>query len=159
MESSVRERIKQIREYRHISQETMASLVGVTKQAWGRKERGEIDGFSPEDFAKILDATAIDARWLFGQMGNEPIESADLRVPHRPDDQAIQVAELLAEYRATKEQYSRRDSLAERLQQDVELREFVELMVENRGLVGEVRGFVRGLLHERDKREHSVESA
>lgn len=33
------------------------------------KERGEIDGSSPEDFAIICEKTQIDARWLFGQIG------------------------------------------------------------------------------------------
>lgn len=152
--STVRDRLKVIRKYRGVAQEKIAEWVGISKQAWGKKERGEIDGFSPEDFQIILEKTDIDARWLFGQMGNTPIEQADLRIKSDTSEDQTAIAEMIREYKQLKEQYKDRDSLTERVQSDFELRECVELLINNRGQVSRVMGYIDRLSDEKKEPDH-----
>jgi transcriptional regulator with XRE-family HTH domain len=138
--STARERLKEIREYRRLSQADFGALLGVSQQAYGKKERAEADGFSPDDFEAILLKVEIDARWLFGQMPG-PIETADLRISGGKND-AAEVHEIVTEYRTWKDSLSKKDALAQRLQSDEELRDCVEMLIENRGLVGRVIGYI-----------------
>ena len=122
---AVRDRIKEIREYRHISQEEIAGWLGVSKQAWGKKERGEVDGFSPEDFKVILENTQIDARWLFGQLPDgTPIQEADLKI--RKEEYSY--SKFVAEVRELAEEYkpAEKDPLFSRIRSNTALREIVE---------------------------------
>ena len=122
----IADRMRQIREYRKLSQETVASWFAVTKQAWGRKERGEIRGFSPDDFELYLKKTEIDARWLFGQMDG-PIEDADLRVRERE----IHYDDLVSEVREMRQQLgdvAKDDPVAHRVAINQTLREHVQMI-------------------------------
>jgi transcriptional regulator with XRE-family HTH domain len=64
--------------------------MNISQQAYGKRERGGADGFSPDDLARFAQETKIDARWLLGQIGG-PIEEADLR--HNPENM-ISASEL-----------------------------------------------------------------
>lgn len=139
---TIRDRLRALRKYRGVAQEEIASWLGISKQAWGKKERGEINGFSPEDFKIILENTAIDARWLFGQLGDTPIEQADLRISKTTSVDQNTISEMLEEYKHLKEGYKDRDSMTERLQQDHELRKCVDLLIMHRGQVGRVIGYI-----------------
>lgn len=141
--------MKEIRKYRRNSQEDFASWLGVTKQAYGKKERGEADGFSAGDFEAILEKTDIDARWLFGQMKGA-IEGADLRISGGSDD-AADVHEIVTEYRTWKESLSKDDGLLQRLHGDPELKECVELLIQNRGEVGRIIGYMQRGMEDRAK--------
>lgn len=141
---TVREKLKRIREYRGRSQEDFARLLGIGQQAYSKKERGDSDGFSPEDFAKILQDTQIDARWLFGQMEGE-IEAADLRLRPAPEEQTDMIS-FMREFREIRQNTASRDALAARLQSDFELRDCVEKIVAHRGLLGRVAGYIDALV-------------
>lgn len=122
----IADRMRQIREYRKLSQETVAAWFDMTKQAWGRKERGEIRGFSPDDFELYLNKTEIDARWLFGQMDG-PIEDADLRRRERE----IHYDDLVTEVREMRQQIgnvAKDDPVAHRVAINQTLREHVQMI-------------------------------
>ena len=146
--STARDRMKEMRDYRKMSQADFASLLGISHQAYGKKERGLADGFSPEDFVKLLQATRIDARWLFGQMDG-PIEKADLKTAPTGREDAADVHALLAAWKGS---LSEVEGLAQRLQADPELRECVELLIENRGMVRRAMDYVQGRKDERSER-------
>lgn len=149
-------RLKQLREYRRLSQDTVAGWMGISKQAYGKKERGESDGFSLKDFETVLSETEIDARWLFGQRAG-PIEDADLRLNKNDADEAHGVAEMLREYRTIKDSTDSQDSVIKRIRQDDELRSLIELLIENRSDIGRVRGSIERIAEERRSRD-SIES-
>ncbi len=138
--TTVRERLKRLREYRGKSQEDFARLLNIGQQAYSKKERGDSDGFSPEDFSRILKETQIDARWLFGQMDGE-IETADLRIRPVPEEQTDMIS-FMREYREIRKSTAKRDALSDRLQSDPELRELVTRLVEKRGYLGRVLGYL-----------------
>ena len=146
--------MKQLREYRRMSQADFADVLGISQQSYSKKEKekdeGGNDGFSPDDFVAILKVTEIDARWLFGQTQG-PIEGADLRIDGSKND-AAEVHEIVSEYRAWKDSLSRRDVLAQRLQSDEELRECVELLIANRGMVSRVTGYIEGRSEEKKEK-------
>lgn len=145
--------MKQLREYRRKSQADFAELLGISQQSYSKKEReraeGGNDGFSPDDFVRILEATEIDARWLFGQLQG-PIEGADLRISGGKTD-AAEMHEVVSEYRAWKDSLSKKDSLSQRLQSDPELLECVELMIRHRGEVSRVRGYIDRMTEDRSR--------
>lgn len=156
---SIAERMRRIREYRGLSQETVAAWFKMSKQAWGRKERGEIKGFSPDDFGLYLKKTEIDARWLFGQMSG-PIEDADLR-SHRTD---VKYDDLVLEVRQMRQQIgetSKDDLVAHRvavnqtLREHVQMIQFLDASVLNR-ITAMVYGYLQG---QRDASEREPESA
>lgn len=119
------ERLKRIREYRHLSQETMAEWLGITKQAWGRKERGEIAGFSIEDLATVLQKTDIDARYLCGQI--DRIEDADLTNPLKPEmDLSAELLHEIRELRKLKAPTSSEDKILHRVRVSERLYDFVK---------------------------------
>jgi transcriptional regulator with XRE-family HTH domain len=137
---AARDRLKQLREHKRASQADFAKLLGISQQAYGKKERGESDGFSPGDFEKILKDTQIDARWLFGQL-EVPIEQADFSMTS-PQGDAAEVHQIVAEFKTWKESISKDDKLLDRIQSDPELRQCVELLIENRGEVKRVIGYI-----------------
>lgn len=146
--SAIRDRLKQLREYRGLSQQEVGSWLGMNQRAYGRKEKDKndngVDGWAPEEFEVLLGRTRIDARWLFGQLGDIPIQKADLDISTQTDD-VTQVSELLTEYKRVKEQYDKRDKIAERLQSDQELRECVEMMIAHRGHLQRIMGYVEAM--------------
>lgn len=149
--------MKEMREYRHQSQEDFAAILGVSKQAYGKKERGESDGFSPDDFEKLLEKMEIDARWLFGQIQG-PIEASDFRITGGKSD-AAEMKEFLNEYRDFKKTLSTNDYVCERIKTDPELRECVELLIKNRVEVGRVMGYIERGEEERNRNRDTRESA
>lgn len=153
----IHERLKKIREYRNYSQDFIAKQLSMTKQAWGRKERGEIDGFSPDDFEKFLKITEIDARWLFGQMGDAPIEEADLRVKHPQEN----YADLVREVSELKELYKPReeDPLVEKVRINERLREIVDQIKNLEGnTLSEIKAMIFAYLYHDSKLEKGVDS-
>lgn len=140
--ATVRERMRIVREERGLSQDTVAEWFGISKQAYGKKERGEADGFSPEDFAVFVEKTEIDARWLFGQLGDIPFSGGDLRISKPRDSDVDTIAKMAEEYRRIEEQRSKRDWVAEKVTTDPELRSAVELLVRNRSFVSRVIGYL-----------------
>jgi len=144
-------RLKRIREYRGLSQADVARLLGVSKQAWGRKERGEIDGFGPADFELLLRETEIDARWLFGQMEDAPIEKADLRTAAPQSnytDLVNQISELKRMYTPTDD-----DPLVEKVRVSAPLREIVD-QIKNLegGKLAEIKAMLFAYLYSADKK-------
>ena len=128
--SSVTERLIEIRKYRNMTQGDFADMVGITRQAWRRKEKGEVAGFSPEDFERILSATKIDARWLFGQMDG-PIENADLEKQHEQLQKYHDVDELVSTVREMATQYGKSadvEPVAHRVSVNQTLRDHVQMI-------------------------------
>lgn len=123
----IHERLKQIRLYRRLSQEEIAGWLGITKQAYGRKERGEIGGFTLSDIELVLSKVEIDARWLFGQISGE-IETADLRTASRE----YQYNDLVNEVRELRQNFGTAprddDPVAQRVRVNAPLREHVEMI-------------------------------
>jgi transcriptional regulator with XRE-family HTH domain len=148
-DEAARERMKEIRKHARKSQDDFACWLGISKQAYGKKERGESDGFSVGDFVKILEETKIDARWLFGQIKG-PVAGADLTISN--GDAVSDIREVVSEYRVWKDSLSKKDSLSQRIMSDPELLECVELLLANRSMVSRVTGYVEG--HVDEKKEN-----
>lgn len=143
-------RLREIREYRHLSQEQVAEWFGITKQAWGKKERGESDGFSPKDFETILKKTDIDARWLFGQVPEgTPIQEADLR--NKKNEYSY--SDLVAEVREIKQTYqpAEKDPLLSKVRISAPLRETIEQIQHlDASKLGEIKALIFAYLYQQN---------
>ncbi len=143
--SQIGERLKDIREYRGLSQSTVAEWFDMTKQAWGRKERGEIKGFSPDDFVIFLEKTQVDARWLFGQMEG-PIQDADLRT-RRDEPKYGELVQQIKELRDQVGATSKDDPVAHRVAINQSLREHVQMIqFLDAGMINKINIMVYGYL-------------
>lgn len=129
---TVFERIKAVRRARNLSQEEVASWFSVSKQSYGRKERGIEGGFGPGEIALFLERTQVDARYLFGQI--DSFEEADLR----NKESASKIDQLLSQaamVQAKLEKVERRveppkgaSRLAERIAANAELQALLDLV-------------------------------
>jgi hypothetical protein len=126
--------------------------MGISQQAYGKRERGGADGFSPDDLAEFAVRTAIDARWLLGQIEG-PIEDADLR---RNPENMVSAFELFRREAARLEEAKKDasgDPLAHRVMIDQVLRGLVEKIARlDRRTMQELDvkfSFVEGLLGDR----------
>lgn len=63
----------------------------------------------------------------------------------------ILLSDIPETQKSGKESLAEEDSLGQRLKADRELRECVQMLVANRGMVGAVVGYMRGCLDERDE--------
>ena len=87
------ERIREVRKYRHLTQDNIAEWFNISKQSWSRKERGTEGGLGPEQLKLFIEKTKIDARYIFGQI--DSLEEADLtRQTERKKDYSDLVNEI-----------------------------------------------------------------
>ena len=93
---NVFERIRQIRKYRHLTQDDIASWFNISPQSWGQKEKGKEGGFGPTEIQFFLEKTQIDARYIFGQI--DKIEDSDLRFNKKEENIVSAVREMALEY-------------------------------------------------------------
>lgn len=119
-----RDRLKQIRDYRHLSQTDVSAWFNISQAAYSKRENGNADGFSPDDFELFIHKTRIDARWLFGQIDG-PIASADLDLQGAPVS-AFELMRRESERLERAKAANAEDPLAHRVAIDAMLRQIVE---------------------------------
>ncbi|MDY7026705.1 MAG: hypothetical protein SVR04_00255 [Spirochaetota bacterium] len=88
---------------------------------------------------RLLNETDTDARFLFGQI--EGIGLSDIKTSDAPQV----LAELLSEYKSLKENKTNSDNIAERISADEELRKAVMMLIENRGKLSRIMGYIEGI--------------
>lgn len=138
------ERLRQIREKGNLTQSEVGKWEGIQKQGISNREKKDAPVMGLDAIGQLLKESNTDARFLFGQI--EDIGLADLRIADAPH--AFQ--EMFSEYKRMKAGNSK-SSLAERIEADPELKECLSLMIENRGLLQRVMGYIDRLKDERQE--------
>lgn len=141
------ERLKEIRKYRKLTQEKVAGWYGITKQSWGKKEKGQEGGLGPKEIQLFLEKTQMDPNYLFGQL--DSLEEADLTKKDRPDFKSVQKA--LKDLQQKVQPIEKMDHVAERLMANRELYDLVKLMMYWDGsIIRRIADIVLGFSHGMD---------
>lgn len=152
------ERIQNIRKYRNLTQETVASWFNLSKQSWSRKERGIEGGFGPEEILTFLNKTSIDARYLFNQI--DKIEDADLK---QPSKKITDYSDLVYEINTLKDKVTsvqEKDPIAYRVSINNPLRSIAEkLQFLDAAVLEKIETLVMGYLASMSDSNNKKESA
>lgn len=133
-------------------QEDFATALGVKKSHISNIEN-DLNSLSFEKLYQIMQTFQIDARYFFDQLDSP--EEADLS-KRGEDPKTSPLERLEKKIDKVSEKIIPIDSVSKdyalkRVLDDSELRDFVEMLIENRGEVGRLRGYLDRVISERAK--------
>jgi transcriptional regulator with XRE-family HTH domain len=148
--------LKEIREYKKLTQKEVAGWFGLSTSSYSAKERGVEGGFGPQEINLFLDKTQIDARWLFGQIDCS-IQEADLAL-HQPKDQYSNLIDKISDLEAKVIPAKDRDKLAHLVTINAPLRDIVDILKDlEGGRLKDVKNCIWGFLYGATPRDEKPE--